>query len=615
MQNVDWVALTIFVILFIFISVLGFWAARWRRGDLDQLHEWGLGGRRFGTWVTWFLVGGDLYTAYTFIAVPALAFGAGAVAFFAVPYTILIYPILFLVFPKLWQVCHAHGYITAGDFVRGRFGNRWLALAIAVTGIVATLPYIALQLVGIQVVLAGMGVGGTGFLADLPLIIAFLILAAFTYTSGLRAPASIAIVKDVLIYLTAIVAVIVIPIQLGGFDKIFEVLLSQGRPAPELVEGHDRVQVTVRRRIIKPEVIDFIAKADQTYQLTQRERIALGLLAQHDALTARELAKALELPSVESLHLWLKRPLEWQLVHSAGRTQATRYFIDPQLLGSLDFGGSQRRRRTGGHRETPWSVWIGDGSAGINLLGLEDLRLEWANRRIRGQGVARHVLQIDMQLRPGHHEVNALERHVPRQQRTQVHGLLVRLARGIHPPLDVERVAQRHGAVDSVPLFAAPKLTNRGVTRPCDALAIAVAGQLRSTIAEHRAREIFQLLIAVLAATDAGYAQEHLVLHDRQVGGSFHLHHALKTFQHGDIKRAAAKVKHHDGTQILVRAIAVRESGRGGLVQQALHTQTRDFRGLHGGLTLLVVEIRGHRHHGAFHLLAQAHLRNAFHLL
>jgi SSS family solute:Na+ symporter len=221
MQNVDWVALVIFVILFAFISWLGFWAARWRKGDLDLLHEWGLGGRRFGTVVTWFLVGGDLYTAYTFIAVPALAFGAGALAFYAVPYTILIYPILFLVFPRLWQVCNKHGYVTAGDFVRGRFGNRWLALAIALTGIVATLPYIALQLVGIQVVLGGMGIGGTGFWADLPLIIAFLILAAFTYTSGLRAPASIAIVKDLLIYLTAIVAVIVIPIQLGGFDKIF----------------------------------------------------------------------------------------------------------------------------------------------------------------------------------------------------------------------------------------------------------------------------------------------------------------------------------------------------------------------------------------------------------
>jgi SSS family solute:Na+ symporter len=83
------------------------------------------------------------------------------------------------------------------------------------------MPYIALQLVGIQVVLGALGIGGTGLAADLPLVIAFVILAAFTYTSGLRAPASIAIVKDVLIYVTAFAAVIVVPIELGGFAKIF----------------------------------------------------------------------------------------------------------------------------------------------------------------------------------------------------------------------------------------------------------------------------------------------------------------------------------------------------------------------------------------------------------
>jgi solute:Na+ symporter, SSS family len=221
MQQVNWVALGVFVALFGFITWLGFAAAHWRKGDLDQLHEWGLGGRRFGTVITWFLVGGDVYTAYTFIAVPALAFGAGAVAFFAVPYTIVIYPILFLVFPRLWHVCHKRGYITAGDFVRGRYGNRWLALAITVTGIVATMPYIALQLVGIQVVIGAMGVSGTGYAADLPLLIAFGVLAAFTYSSGLRAPASIAVVKDILIYITAFAAVIVIPLQLGGFGRIF----------------------------------------------------------------------------------------------------------------------------------------------------------------------------------------------------------------------------------------------------------------------------------------------------------------------------------------------------------------------------------------------------------
>jgi SSS family solute:Na+ symporter len=225
--NVNWVALIIFLLLFGFITWLGFAAAHWRKGDLDLLHEWGLGGRRFGTIVTWFLVGGDLYTAYTFIAVPALAFGAGAIAFFAVPYTIVIYPFLFLVFRRLWYVCQRHGYITAGDFVRGRFGNRWLALAVTLTGIVATMPYIALQLLGIQVVIGALGISGSGLAADLPLIIAFVVLAAFTYSSGLRAPASIAIVKDILIYITAFAIIIAVPIQLGGFGKIFAAVPAQ----------------------------------------------------------------------------------------------------------------------------------------------------------------------------------------------------------------------------------------------------------------------------------------------------------------------------------------------------------------------------------------------------
>jgi SSS family solute:Na+ symporter len=217
----NWTAIVVFVLLFVFVTWLGFFAARWRKGDLDLLHEWGLGGRRFGTFVTWFLLGGDLYTAYTFIAVPALMFGAGAVGFFAVPYTIMIYPLLYLVFPRLWAVSHRHGYVTSADFVRGRFGNRWLALAVAITGLVATMPYIALQLVGMQVVIGAMGFETTGLLGDLPLIIAFIILAAFTYSSGLRAPAMIAVVKDLLIYITVIAAVIVVPLHLGGYGKVF----------------------------------------------------------------------------------------------------------------------------------------------------------------------------------------------------------------------------------------------------------------------------------------------------------------------------------------------------------------------------------------------------------
>jgi SSS family solute:Na+ symporter len=214
-------ATIVFVALFLFVTWLGFVAARWRKADLNLLHEWGLGGRRFGTMVTWFLLGGDLYTAYTFIAVPALVFGKGAMGFFAVPYTILIYPILYLVFPRLWAIAHARGHVTAADFVRDHFGSRTLALAVALTGIVATMPYIALQLVGMEVVIGALGFPAGGLLGHLPLIIAFTILAAFTYTSGLRAPALIAVVKDMLIFITVFAAVVVIPAKLGGYGAIF----------------------------------------------------------------------------------------------------------------------------------------------------------------------------------------------------------------------------------------------------------------------------------------------------------------------------------------------------------------------------------------------------------
>jgi SSS family solute:Na+ symporter len=222
MTGVNGVALAVFVVLFVVVTVLGFVASRWRRADLDALHEWGLGGRRFGTIVTWFLLGGDLYTAYTFIAVPALVFGQGALGFFAMPYTTVAYPLVFVFMPRLWSVSHKHGYVTAADFVRGRFDSPALALAVALTGILATMPYIALQLVGIQVVLGALGLQGTGWTADVPLIVAFVILAAYTYQSGLRAPALIAVVKDALVYVTVIAAVIVIPAKLGGYGAIFD---------------------------------------------------------------------------------------------------------------------------------------------------------------------------------------------------------------------------------------------------------------------------------------------------------------------------------------------------------------------------------------------------------
>src|ERR1700728_4459172 len=200
-------ALAVFIFLFLLVTVAGFWAARWRRpvAGIHSLEEWGLAGRSFGTWITWFLIGGDLYTAYTVIAVPAALYAGGAMGFFAVPYAVIAYPYMMLVMPRLWRVCHQHGYVTLADFVRGRYGNRWLTVAIALTGILALMPYIALQLVGIRVVIAALGVTG-----EWPLAASFVILAAYTYSSGLRAPALIAIVKDAMLYVMVIAALVIL---------------------------------------------------------------------------------------------------------------------------------------------------------------------------------------------------------------------------------------------------------------------------------------------------------------------------------------------------------------------------------------------------------------------
>lgn len=151
----------------------------------------------------------------------------------------------------------------------------------------------------------------------------------------------------------------------SGFDAIYDVLLSQGRPAPTVAEGPDWVRVTLARTAPDRQVLAFIAKAGEAYPLTQRERIALGVLARHEAQTARELATRLELTHADALRSWLGRLCEWGLVGQRGRTQSTRYFVEPELLRSLDFPVVTTLKRIEDHR--------------LRALVLEDLqRYPWS---------------------------------------------------------------------------------------------------------------------------------------------------------------------------------------------------------------------------------------------
>jgi len=136
----------------------------------------------------------------------------------------------------------------------------------------------------------------------------------------------------------------------SGFDTVYDVLLSQGRPAPRVEEGPDWVRVTLTRSAPDRRVLAFITSASETYGLTQRERIALGLLAQCEALTAKELVERLELNHADQLRPWLERLCKWELVQQSGRTQATRYFVQPELLRTLAFPAVTTLKRIEDHR-------------------------------------------------------------------------------------------------------------------------------------------------------------------------------------------------------------------------------------------------------------------------
>ncbi len=212
----DWQLIAVFVTILVLTTILGVWSGRWRAGNMSRLQEWGLAGRRFGGITSWFLMTGDLYGAQTIIVIPALIIAKGALGLYFIPFIIVSFVLCFIFLPRFWTVSRHRGYITPIDFVRERFGSRTLALLIAFTAILATLPYLALQLYGMEVCIAQ-----TGLPVEASLFIAFLILAFYTYFSGLRAPAMMAGMKDILILFVMAVAVVVLAVRFGGLEHIF----------------------------------------------------------------------------------------------------------------------------------------------------------------------------------------------------------------------------------------------------------------------------------------------------------------------------------------------------------------------------------------------------------
>lgn len=136
----------------------------------------------------------------------------------------------------------------------------------------------------------------------------------------------------------------------SGYDKICEILLSNGKQLPVPEEGTDRVTIVVKKRIAKPEIVSFINRMNEQYQLRQKELICLGLIAQHTSLSSLEFSKALELPGQQAIKDWLGRLPDLDIVRTSGKTKGTAYYVNPQMLRSISFKGKTNLKRIENHR-------------------------------------------------------------------------------------------------------------------------------------------------------------------------------------------------------------------------------------------------------------------------
>ncbi len=135
-----------------------------------------------------------------------------------------------------------------------------------------------------------------------------------------------------------------------GFDRIYEAQLLQTKAVPTVTEEDDRVVVRVDRRVIRPELINLLASVDQQFELRGRERIALGLIAQHGSLTALEFGRLLQVEGDDRLRSWLGRLSEWGIVVSSGQTRGKTYSVNPEVLRSAKFTGRTTLKGIEPHR-------------------------------------------------------------------------------------------------------------------------------------------------------------------------------------------------------------------------------------------------------------------------
>ncbi len=215
-----WIALGVIAVIVVGTVLFALVSARW---TATSPHDYIVGGRGFGAIFLWVLLAGEIYTSFTFLGAAGWTYTYGAPAFYIMAYGTCGYIFYYFLFPWIWRMGKQHGLLTLPDLFQVRYGSRALTTLVSVVGVVAIIPYITLQLSALQIFLTVAGRGAIN--PVLGAVVAFSLIIAFVFVTGLRGTAWASIVKDALVIGALIFVGVAIPLQFFGspatlFDQV-----------------------------------------------------------------------------------------------------------------------------------------------------------------------------------------------------------------------------------------------------------------------------------------------------------------------------------------------------------------------------------------------------------
>ncbi len=230
------VALILIFLVVAGASALAFYAGRRHEMSLEQ---WTVGGRQFGLLFTWLLAAGEVYTTFSFLGASGWAYSRGGPTLYIIAYLTLTYVVSFFILPLVWELGRKHGLHTQPDFFFLRYRDKYLAALVALVGVACIVPYLQLQLTGLGIIMEVASFGAIS--PTLAMLISFALVAAFVYTSGIRAVAWVSVIKDLMMLLAVLFIGIAIPyIYFGGIGQMFTALV-QAKPTHLVLPGTTKV--------------------------------------------------------------------------------------------------------------------------------------------------------------------------------------------------------------------------------------------------------------------------------------------------------------------------------------------------------------------------------------